>query len=183
MCDDYVRSAIKTGEYIIRRIRFDRTPIDWSFFWEVDWCLFFVFRTQGLTLSFKQIADIHQFFVNHPRFTCHIEPIRQTVEHFANNILNQLQAYCRQNHLLLTDLFETTEDKNLPYLIVTYEQFRNGLKQAKIAYSMGQFDNICKYLGRDDDDGTISLKYRIFCSLFHRKHRPFSFTFRSLEIA
>jgi hypothetical protein len=48
----------------------------------------------------------------------------------------------------LTELFDSNSESNASNLIITYNQFRNGLKKAKIPFPAGQFQNIIKYLVR-----------------------------------
>ncbi len=84
-------------------------------------------------------------FVNQSKLTCYVGPIRQTVEQYANNLLNSIQIYCRDNHVNLTDIFDSNEDTNM---LISYNQFCNGLKKAKISFPIAQIDKIMKYLVR-----------------------------------
>ncbi|CAF0797887.1 unnamed protein product [Rotaria sordida] len=110
----------------------------------------------GLTLSLKQNSDIHKFFENHPKFTCYVGPIRQTVEHFANNLLNSIHKHCKENQINLGNIFKPNEENFMSNSTITYDEFREGLKTVKIPFPVAQIENIMKYLGRDDDEGTIS---------------------------
>ncbi|CAF1323806.1 unnamed protein product [Rotaria sp. Silwood1] len=110
----------------------------------------------GLTLNLKQNSDIHQFFANHPKFTCYVGPIRQTIEHFANILLNLIHKYCKDNQINLENIFKPDEENIMSNSSITYDEFCDGLRKAKIPFPVAQIENIMKYLGRDDDEGTIS---------------------------
>ena len=92
------------------------------------------------------MSDIHKFFANHPKFTCYVGPIKQTVEHFANILLNSIHIYCQENHVKLTDIFGLNEENDISKLTITYDEFRNGLKKAKIPFQLAQLENVIKYL-------------------------------------
>lgn len=94
------------------------------------------------------MVEIDKLFVNHPKLTCYVGPVRQTVEQFANNLLNSIDVYCRENQVQLSDLFESNEEKNMPNSSITATQFREGLRKAKIPFPVAQIDNIVKYLVR-----------------------------------
>jgi hypothetical protein len=114
-----------------------------DFYFDYHLCLFF----QGSTVNTNQIVNIHQLFENHPKFTCYVGPIRQTVEYFANNLLNLIQTYCRQNQVNVIDLFTAVDDENrMSISTITYEQFCDGLRKAKVPFPVAQIMNIMKYL-------------------------------------
>ena len=108
----------------------------------------FVRLFQGLTLTPKQISDIEKLFVNQSKLTCYVGPIRQTVEQYANHLLNSIHNYCRDHHVTLTDLFGSSEDKNMPTFMISYPQFLNGLKKAKIPFPNAQIEKIMQHLVR-----------------------------------
>ncbi|CAF3294130.1 unnamed protein product [Rotaria sp. Silwood2] len=100
----------------------------------------------GLTLNLKQNSAIHQFFANHSKFTCYVGPIRQTIEHFANNLLNLINKYCKENEINLENMFKPDEENVLSNSSITYDEFRDGLRKAKIPFPVAQIENIINYL-------------------------------------
>ncbi|CAF1616877.1 unnamed protein product [Rotaria magnacalcarata] len=111
----------------------------------------------GLTLTLKQMADIHGFFANHPKFTCYAGPVRQTVEQFANNLVNTIHKYCHERQMNVTKLFIEDEEMITISTTITYDEFRDGLRKAKIPFPAAQMENIMKYLGGEYEDGAIPL--------------------------
>lgn len=103
---------------------------------------------QGLTVTSKQIDDIEKMFVNHGKLTCYVGPVRQTVDQFANYLLNAIDNYCREHQIQLTDLFDLSEEKYLSNMIISALQLREGLRKAKIPFPAAQLNNIIKYLVR-----------------------------------
>ena len=101
-------------------------------------------------MTFKQIADIEKMFVNHAKLTCYVGPIRQTVDQFANNLLNAIDNYCREHEIQLVDLFDLTDEKSMSNTIISALQLREGLRRAKIPFPAAQLNNIIKYLVRLD---------------------------------
>ncbi|CAF0979777.1 unnamed protein product [Rotaria sordida] len=112
----------------------------------------------GLTISAKQISKIDLLFLNHPKLTCYVGPVRQTVEHFTNHLLNLIHAYCEEHSITLSDIFSSNEGTRTTISIITYEQFLNGLRKAKIPFPIARIDDIMKYLGRDNEPGQIPLR-------------------------
>ncbi|UJR21905.1 hypothetical protein I4U23_024976 [Adineta vaga] len=109
----------------------------------------------GLTLTPKQSLDIQKLFAQHPLFKCYVDPIKQTIEPFVNHLLQAIQTYCTENNQSLNSLFIPTEEDPM---IITYDQFCEGLRKVKIPIPTTQIENIMKYLGRDDEVGKISLR-------------------------
>ena len=99
-------------------------------------------------MTFKQIGDIEKMFVNHGKLTCYVGPVRQTVEQFANNLLNAIDNYCRERQVQLGDLFDLNEERFLSNTIISALQLREGLRKAKIPFPAAQLNNIIKYLVR-----------------------------------
>ncbi|CAF3149449.1 unnamed protein product [Rotaria socialis] len=111
----------------------------------------------GLTLTLKQMADIHGFFANHPKFTCYVGPVRQTVEQFANNLVNTIHKYCHEHQMNVAKLFIEDEEMITISTTITYDEFRDGLRKAKIPFPVAQMENMMKYLGGEYEDGAIPL--------------------------
>jgi hypothetical protein len=142
------------------------------------------FSIQGSSFNPKQISDIDKLFSNHPKFTCYVGAIRHTTEHFANNLVNLIHIYCRENQVNLKDLFGLLEEIEIWNSTITYNQFLDGLKKAKIPFPVAQIENIMKYLvsffplfafktlilfhkqGQESDPGTIPLRFEISCLNF-----------------
>ena len=140
------------------------------------------FSIQGSSFNSKQISDIDKLFSNHPKFTCYVGAIRHTTEHFANNLVNLIDIYCRENQVNLKDLFGLSEEMEIWNATITYNQFLEGLKKAKIPFPVAQIENIIKYLvsflafktfilfynkqGQESDPGTIPLRFKINCLNF-----------------
>jgi hypothetical protein len=84
-------------------------------------------------------------FAKHRQFKCYVEPIRKTVEQFTNNLLNSIHSYCHDNKINLMDIFPPIEG-NIPS--ITYDQFLDRLRIARIPFPVAQIENIMKYLVR-----------------------------------
>ena len=106
------------------------------------------FSLQGYTFTSKDIEAIHQYFQHHPKLTCHLGPVRQTIEHFTANLLNSIYRHLQDNHLTLISLFQNAEEdtSNVALVEITYDQFLQGLRRAKIPFPVAQIQNIMKYL-------------------------------------
>jgi len=87
-------------------------------------------------------------FINQSKLTCYVGPIRKTIEQLANNLLNSMQIYCRDNRIDLTEIFNSNDDKITSNSIITYNEFLDGLRKAKISFPIAQIENIMKYLVR-----------------------------------
>ncbi|CAF3366478.1 unnamed protein product [Rotaria sp. Silwood1] len=112
----------------------------------------------GLTITAKQTSKIDLLFLNHSKLRCYVGPVRQTVEHFTNYLLDLINMYCEENAIALSDIFNPNEGTRITTSIITYEQFLNGLRKAKIPFPIAHIDDIMKYLGRDNEPGQISLR-------------------------
>jgi hypothetical protein len=102
----------------------------------------------GSSFTNKDLMDIHRYFAHHPKLTCFLGPVRQTLEKFANNLLNSIHRHCRDNHLTVNDLFPNENDSMTPLSTVTFDEFRHGLRRAKIPFPLAQIGEIMKYLVR-----------------------------------
>lgn len=71
--------------------------------------------------------------------------MRQTVEHFANNLLNLIHKHCQKNEVTLASVFNLNEENITPSTTITYDEFRDALRQAKIPFPAAQIENIMKY--------------------------------------
>jgi hypothetical protein len=60
--------------------------------------------------------------------------------------LNLIHTYCQENQVKLTDIFNVNDENYISTLTISYEQFRDGLKKAKIPFPVAQIENIIKYL-------------------------------------
>lgn len=117
----------------------------------------------GSSFTNKELLGIHRFFAHHPKLTCYLGPVRQTVEWFANNLLNSIHRHLRDNHLTVNDLFPNENDPTTPLSTVTFDEFRHGLRKAKIPIPLAQIGEIMKYLVRTKE---ISAREKIdqwFC--------------------
>jgi hypothetical protein len=115
------------------------------------------FSIEGLTLNSKQISDVDKLFANHSKLTCYAGPVRQTIEQFANNLLNLIHTYCQENQVKLTDVFGVNDENYVSTLTITYDQFRDGLRKAKIPFQIAQIENIIKYL--------VSINFEFLCEI------------------
>lgn len=94
----------------------------------------------------KQISKVESLFGNHPKLTCFVGPVRKTTEHFANNLLNLINTYCIENEITLSDMFKPIDESTGNVSMVTYAQFIDGLRKAKIPFPVGLINDIMKYL-------------------------------------
>ena len=92
------------------------------------------------------MLEIPSLFARHSSTTCYFGPVRQTIDHFANILLNEIENHCRNNDVTLTEIFNPNEESYRNVSVVTYEQFRECLKKAKIPYPSAYIDGIMKYL-------------------------------------
>ncbi|CAF1351276.1 unnamed protein product, partial [Adineta ricciae] len=109
----------------------------------------------GLTLTSKQNLDMQKLFPRHSQFKCYVDPIKQTIEPFANHLLHAIHTYCTENDVTLKDVFVPLKDEQT---VITYDQFCESLRKARIPIPTTQIENIMKYLGREDDEGMISMR-------------------------
>ena len=89
---------------------------------------------------------MNSLFVNHTKLTCFVGPVRQTIESFANNLLHLINRYCDDNEVSLSDLFNPQDDTTTSVSTVTYEQFLQGLRRAKIPFPIALINDIMKYI-------------------------------------
>lgn len=99
-------------------------------------------------MSMKQIAMVDFLFRNHPTLTCFVGPIRQTTEHFANHLLNLINKHSLEEEISLFDMFHSNHDSSSQSSTITYAQFLEGLRKAKIPFPVALIDDIMKYLVR-----------------------------------
>lgn len=97
-------------------------------------------------MSAKQIATIDLLFRHHSTVKCFVGPIRQTTEHFTHNLLNLITKYSDEHDVTLSDMFNPHPDLTGSITTVTYEQFLDGLRKAKIPFPMAFINDIMKYL-------------------------------------
>ena len=102
--------------------------------------------SQGLALGEKAMLEIPQLFARHPQTTCYFGPVRQTIDHFANNLLNEIENHCRDHDVTLTSVFNPTDDSFRTVPVLTYDEFRQCLKKAKIPFPPAYIDDVMKYL-------------------------------------
>lgn len=88
---------------------------------------------------------MQKLFSRHSQFKCYVDPIKQTIEPFVNHLLHAIHAYCTENNVTLKDLFVPSEDERI---VITYDEFCESLRKAKIPIPTTQIDNIMKYLVR-----------------------------------
>jgi len=80
--------------------------------------------------------------------------------------LNFINSYCAQNNISLMDLFSKLDSDGS--MSVSYEEFREGLKKAKIPISANQIEALIRYLDKDGD-GEIDFSELI---IGEEKNRP-----------
>ena len=93
-----------------------------------------------------QVSKVDLLFTSHPKFTCFVGPVRKNVERFANILLNLINRYCIENETTLSDMFKPSDDLTVSVSSVTYAQFLDGLRRAKIPFPVALINNIMKYL-------------------------------------
>lgn len=99
-------------------------------------------------MSAKQLAAVDLLFRHHPTLKCFVGPVRQTTEHFANNLLNLINRYSEEHDVTLSNMFNPHPDLTNSITTVTYEQFLNGLRRAKIPFPLAFINDIMAYLVR-----------------------------------
>lgn len=107
-------------------------------------CIEFFYK--GLTINAKQSVKIQSLFSDQPKLKCYTGPVRQSTEYFANYLVNLINLYCENNVVELSDIFNPNEGIRSTISTVTYEQFRDGLRRAKIPFPVAHIDDIMKYL-------------------------------------
>jgi len=95
-----------------------------------------------------EISKVVSLFANHPTLTCYVGPVRQRIEHFANNLLNLIHKYCKEKEISLSDMFNPNEGNGMTITLVTYERFLDGLRRAKIPFQVPLINDIMEYLVR-----------------------------------
>ncbi len=60
--------------------------------------------------------------------------------------MNLIHAYCQKNQINLTNIFGAKEENYISSSMITYDQFQDGLKRAKITFPVAEIENIMKYL-------------------------------------
>ena len=73
-------------------------------------------------------------------------PIRQTTEHFVNILLNLIDKSLHENQVSLSEMFKPPDAVNTTGPLVTYEQFLDGLRRAKIPFPIALIHDIMKYI-------------------------------------
>ena len=119
-----------------------------------------------MTISANQISTVESLFARHANFTCFVGPVRQTTEHFANILLNLINKYSIENEVSLAEMFKSPDATSTSVSMVTYEQFLNGLRRAKIPFPIALIDDIMKYFVRSS--AILSLE-NLFLSLGERQ--------------
>jgi len=94
------------------------------------------------------MSKINLLFKNHPILKCYVGPVRRTIEHFVNNLLNSIHKYCQENDINVPDMFNPNEGYSMTISMVTYEQFLDGLRKAKIPFPTALINDIMKYFVR-----------------------------------
>jgi hypothetical protein len=94
----------------------------------------------------NQISKVDLLFANHPKLTCFVGAVRKSTENFANNLLNLINTYCIENEITLSDMFKPNDESTTHVSMVTYAQFLDGLRKAKIPFPMALINDIMKYL-------------------------------------
>jgi hypothetical protein len=92
------------------------------------------------------ISKGHLLFANHPKLNVYVGPVKQTTEYFANNLLNLIHAFSQENEVNILDIFCPNEDLTTKITMITYEQFLEGLRKAKIPFPATLINEIMKYL-------------------------------------
>ena len=97
-------------------------------------------------MSTDQILAVDALFDGHPTFRCFVGLVRKTIEYFATNLLNLIHAYRREHETTLPDMFNPLESTRKTVTVLTYQQFRDGLRKAQIPHSPAHIDDLMKYL-------------------------------------
>lgn len=103
------------------------------------------------------MSRIEKFFSHQSTLKCFLGVVRNTSDYYANNLLNSIQVHCDENGRTLLDVFHSNEEVHRTVSIVTYEQFRDALKRAKIPFSPSHIDEVMKYLVSCFDQNCESL--------------------------
>ena len=101
---------------------------------------------EGLSMHPDQISAVELLFANHPNLTCFVGPIRKTAERFSNILLNLINQYCIENEMTLSDMFKPSDEIAGNVTVVTYVQFVDGLRRAKIPFPIALIEDIMKYI-------------------------------------
>ena len=88
---------------------------------------------------------MQKLFPRHSQLKCYVDPIKQTIEPFVNHLLHAIHAYCKENNVTLKDVFVPLKDEQT---VITYDQFCESLRKARIPIPTTQIENIMKYLVR-----------------------------------
>ncbi len=99
-----------------------------------------------MIIDSEQISKVDLLFANHSKLRCFVGPIRKNAENFANNLLNLINRYCIENETTLSDMFKPNDEITGNVSMVTYAQFLDGLRKAKIPFPIALMDDIMKYL-------------------------------------
>lgn len=92
------------------------------------------------------ITKGHLLFANHPRLHVYVGPVKQVIESFAYHLLSLIHKYSRENEVKVSEIFCPNEDLSAPTTMITYEQFLDGLRKAKIPFPIGLMNDIMKHL-------------------------------------
>lgn len=104
--------------------------------------------SKGLTINAEQTSKVNSLFLNHTSLTCYVGPVRQTIDHFANCILDLINIYCDENQMSVSEIFYPNEGTRATASTITYEQFLDGLRKVKIPFRKSLINDIMKYLVR-----------------------------------
>ncbi len=92
------------------------------------------------------ISKGHLLFSSHPKLHVYVGPVKQIIESFANNLLNLIHIYSQENEINISDIFCPGEDPTSTITMITYEQFLDGIRKAKIPFPGALINDIMKYL-------------------------------------
>ncbi|CAF1399229.1 unnamed protein product [Adineta ricciae] len=112
----------------------------------------------GIMTKQDLIKKGQELFANHPRLKVYVGPVKQVIDTFANNLLSLIRDYRHENEISVSDMFIPNDNTAAPATSVTYEQFLDVLREAKIPFPKAMINDIMKHLGQTSEEGTISIK-------------------------
>ncbi|UJR27321.1 hypothetical protein I4U23_008614 [Adineta vaga] len=112
----------------------------------------------GIITNSSLITKGHELFANHPKLNVYVGPVKQMIESFANNLVGLIHAYCQENEISLSDIFNLNEGAATTITTITYEHFLETLRKAKIPFPKALINDIMKHLGQTCEHGSISIK-------------------------
>ena len=92
------------------------------------------------------IKEGQELFANHPRLKVYVGPVKQVIDTFANNLLSLIRDYRHENEISVSDMFIPNDNAATPATSVTYEQFLDVLREAKIPFPKAMINDIMKHL-------------------------------------